>query len=272
MKVYENTAGTLEVDHVKRTSNYNMKEHMHDKYELYCLMAGERDYFIRERTYRMEQGDFVFIEKGEPHRAIDTAVPNHERAVFYFTSSILDGLPIRGHSGVVRLSPQVRYKGEALVRELLSEAKVEAKGRDVMLELLLKQLLLLVFRAQEEQPESEDRLSPAHQMMSEVAAYIRSHYQEPLLLKEVAEQFFVSRYYLSRTFKQCTGFGFSEYVQLVRMREAQRLLIETDLKIIEVAEQTGIRPAANFYTLFKRMNGCSPLQYRKRQRALLTSH
>ncbi|WP_162241887.1 helix-turn-helix domain-containing protein [Paenibacillus sp. Leaf72] len=75
-----------------------------------------------------------------------------------------------------------------------------------------------------------------------------------------------SQYYLSRKFKQCTGFGFSEYVQLVRIREAQRLLRETDLKIIEVAACVGIDPVANFHKLFKSTNGCSPLQYRKRQR------
>ncbi|MCA0755877.1 helix-turn-helix domain-containing protein [Paenibacillus sp. N4] len=40
----------------------------------------------------------------------------------------------------------------------------------------------------------------------------------------MAGRFFVSPYYLSRKFKQCTGFGFPEYVQLVRIREAQRLL------------------------------------------------
>lgn len=55
--------------------------------------------------------------------------------------------------------------------------------------------------------------------MSEVAEYVGTHYREELHLKDVAERFFVSPYYLSRTFKRCTGFGFAEYVQLVRIRE-----------------------------------------------------
>ena len=61
----------------------------HDGCELYYLFSGERDYFIRDRTYRVTRGSFVFIEKNELHRTVDTGVPNHERAVFNFAESLL---------------------------------------------------------------------------------------------------------------------------------------------------------------------------------------
>jgi len=272
MGIFQNETGTIQIDHTKRTGSFTMTvQHTHDEYELYFLIAGERDYFIRDRTYRVERGSFVFIEKEELHRTIDTGVPNHERVVMNFASPLLAGFPLHGRNGVITLPPQEQYKGEALVRELLAEAKGDAPGRDVMLESLLRQLLLLVFRAQAEQPEPEAQPSSVHRTMSEVAAYVGARYAEPLLLKDVAERFYVSPYYLSRKFKLCTGFGFAEYVQRVRIREAQRLLRETELKMIEVAERTGIDSVANFHKLFKKMNGCSPLQYRKRQRAALAA-
>ncbi|CAM3817855.1 AraC family transcriptional regulator [Marinicrinis lubricantis] len=270
MNVYYNSTGTIQIDYMKRTGYFTMTgQHSHDGYELYYLFNGERDYFIRDRTYRVERGSFVFIEKEELHKTVDTGVPNHERVVFNFAASLLSGFPLQGRSGVVVLPPQVQYKGETLVRELIAEAKGDAAGRDLMLELLLRQLLLLVLRSQAEQPDPEVQPSLVHRTMSEVAAYVGAHYPEPLLLKDVAKRFFVSPYYLSRKFKQCTGFGFSEYVQLVRIREAQRLLRETDFKMIEIAERTGIGPVANFHKLFRKMNGDTPLQYRKRQQALI---
>lgn len=267
MNIFYNAAGTILVDHLKRTGYFTMGEqHAHDEYELYYLISGQRDYFIRDRTYRVERGNFVFIEKDELHRTIDTGVPNHERVVVNFSSSLLAGFPLHGKSGVIALPPQEHFKGETLVRELVEEAKGDAAGRDVMLESLLRQLIMLLFRAQADQPEPQAQPSSVHRTISEVAAYVGANYREPLRLNEVAKQFYVSPYYLSRKFKQCTGFGFSEYVQLVRVREAQRLLRETDLKMIDVAAQIGIEPVANFYKLFKATNGCSPLQYRKRQR------
>lgn len=268
MEVYYNRSETIMVDHLKRTGFFTMTgTHAHPEYELFYLFAGSRDFFIRDRTYRVERGSFVFVEKEELHRTIDTGVPDHERTVINFLPPILAGFTSQGRSGIITLPPQEQYKGEALVLELVQEARGLAAERDVMLESLLRQLLAMLFRAQSEQPEPDAQPSTVHRTISEVAAYVGTHYHETLRLKDVADRFYISPYYLSRKFKQCTGFGFSEYVQLVRVREAQRLLRETDLKMIEVAEQIGIEPVANFYKLFKNASGCSPLQYRKRQQA-----
>jgi len=268
MGIFHNSSGTIVVDHYKRKGFYAMPvHHAHDVYELYYLFTGERNFFIRDRSYRIERGCFVFVEKEELHKTIDAEVPNHERLVINFSSELLSEFPLHGHSGVIQLPPQEQYKGESLVREIISEAQENAPGRDVMLESLLKQLLLLLFRTQREQPEVQEDTSSVHKTISDIAAYVGRHYDHELRLHEVAIQFFISPYYLSRKFKACTGFGFSEYVQLVRIREAQRLLRETDLKIIEVAENVGIESVANFHKLFKAASGCSPLQYRKRQQA-----
>ncbi|MCR8660591.1 helix-turn-helix transcriptional regulator [Paenibacillus endoradicis] len=266
MDIYYNNEHTMMIDHTKRKGFYTMQDqHSHDEYELYYLFTGERDYFIRDRTYRVKQGSFVFIDKDELHRTIDTGVPDHERLVINFDDSFLSNFPFQTQSGVITLPPQVQYKGENILQDLLLEAKGNANGRDIMLESLLRQLLLLVFRSQREQPEVEVQPSSVHQTMFEIATYVGTHYNAVLRLHDVAAQFFVSPYYLSRKFKQCTGFGFAEYVQLVRVREAQRLLRETNLKMLEIAEQIGMESLANFYKLFKQTNGCSPLQYRKRQ-------
>jgi len=272
MSVFHNSSRTIQIDHLKRTGSYTMTaHHAHDDYELYYLLAGERDFFIRDRTFRVKSGSFVFVDKDELHRTVDTGIPDHERVVINFAEPVLAGIPLQGCSGVTVLPPMQQYRGEALALELIDEAKKSTVGRDAMLEALLRQLLLMVFRAQAEAPDSGGLPSPLHRTMSEVAAYVGTHFREELSLKRVAERFYFSPYYLSRKFRQCTGFGFAEYVQHVRIREAQRLLRETSLKMIEVSEQAGIGPVAHFHKLFKRMNGCSPLQYRKRQQALPTA-
>lgn len=266
MGIYYNSEHTMMIDHTKRKGFFTMQDqHSHDKYELYYLFTGERDYFIRDRTYRVKQGSFVFVDKYELHRTIDTGVPDHERIVINFEDSFLSSFPYQTQSGIITLPPQAQYKGESILQDLLFEAKGNASGRDIMLESLMRQILLLVLRSQAEHPEVVVQPSSVHQTIFDIATYVGTHYVETLRLHDVAAQFFISPYYLSRKFKQCTGFGFSEYVQLVRVREAQRLLRETNLKMIEIAEQIGMESVANFYKLFKQINGCSPLQYRKKQ-------
>jgi len=265
--LYDTADRTIHIDVARRVGHFSMgREHAHDRYELYYLFSGERDYFIRDRTYRVRAGDFVFIDKGELHRTIDAGVPDHERVVFNFADALVERFPRRAANGVIRLSPAERRQAEALIRELIDECAKAEIDRDAMIDAMLRQLLLRVFRAAAERSVDAAPLSAVHRTMQQVAAYIGQSFAEPLRLKDVAERFYVSPYYLSRKFKDCTGFGFAEYVQLVRVREAQRLLRETDWKMIDVAERVGIGPVANFYKLFRKACGCSPLQYRKRTR------
>ena len=64
MDLYYNSSRTMMIDYTKRKGFYTMPvQHTHNEYELYYLFTGERDYFIRDRTYRVKRGDFVFIEK-----------------------------------------------------------------------------------------------------------------------------------------------------------------------------------------------------------------
>lgn len=82
-------------------------------------------------------------------------------------------------------------------------------------------------------------------------------------MTEIAEHFYISPHYLSRVFKEVTGLPLTEFVNMTRIREAQRLLRQTDAKIIDIAEQVGYGNLSHFGRVFKQQTGLSPLQYRK---------
>ncbi|UUZ96403.1 AraC family transcriptional regulator [Paenibacillus sp. P25] len=62
-----------------------------------------------------------------------------------------------------------------------------------------------------------------HQKVTEIASFLNLHYNESLTLEQVAGQFYISPSYLSRIFSKITGYHFREYIQVVRIKEAQRL-------------------------------------------------
>ena len=85
-----------------------------------------------------------------------------------------------------------------------------------------------------------------------------------LKLTDVAEEVSISPEHLSRVFKKETGFGFSEYLSLVRLQKAEELLkSEKDLSISEVAYHCGFNDSNYFSEKFKRSYGVSPLKYKK---------
>ncbi|MNY59192.1 HTH-type transcriptional activator RhaR [compost metagenome] len=63
-------------------------------------------------------------------------------------------------------------------------------------------------------------------------------------------------------FKEVTGFGFSEYVNLTRVRQAQLLLKETGISVTAVSEQCGFGNFSHFGKIFKQLSGVSPREYR----------
>ncbi|WP_375103569.1 response regulator [Paenibacillus sp. RS8] len=100
-------------------------------------------------------------------------------------------------------------------------------------------------------------------LISQVKEYLEKNLDDPKLgLASTAGTFFVSPGHLGRLMKKETGQTFVEYLTNIRMKKAESLLKNTDLKGYEVGEQVGIKDAHYFSILFKRFTGMSMNQYR----------
>ena len=99
--------------------------------------------------------------------------------------------------------------------------------------------------------------------MQEIATYIYENYDKKLTLVDMAERFNISRSYLSKKFKVITGFGFKEYVVNVRIKNACRLLLETNKSITDIAFECGFNDSNYFGDAFRHIKGMSPNKYRK---------
>ncbi|MGO4109446.1 response regulator transcription factor [Paenibacillus sp. YAF4_2] len=107
----------------------------------------------------------------------------------------------------------------------------------------------------------ETRLSPFVRRTKEIIA---DRYEDQnLSLEGIANELNVSSVYLSRIFKQEMGASFISMLTTARMKEAIRLLNETELAIHEIAEKTGYESQHYFSTAFKKVTGLPPNQYRK---------
>lgn len=101
-------------------------------------------------------------------------------------------------------------------------------------------------------------------LVHKVRDYMEENYaQEDLSLNSLAARFYVNPSYLSRVFKEKTGSTFSSMLFEIRMREAEKLVVRTDLKAYEIAEQVGISDPHYFSACFKRYTGMSVSDYKK---------
>ncbi len=94
--------------------------------------------------------------------------------------------------------------------------------------------------------------------IAQIETYLQEHYMDGISLEETAEDFFVSKEYLSKIFKQETGKGFSEYLTGLRMEKAKELIVEYKIPIKDVSERVGYIDQAHFYKTFKKYFNMTP--------------
>lgn len=98
-------------------------------------------------------------------------------------------------------------------------------------------------------------------------SYIRAHFDQIDSREEVARHFEVSPRTISNRIKCRLNQSFPSFLQSCRIREAQWLLAETDLRVKQIAERVGFHSPPVFSRTFHRLTGRSPRQYREEVRA-----
>ena len=103
---------------------------------------------------------------------------------------------------------------------------------------------------------------PPSRLVIRARRYIREHYSKPDLgLRDIAGYNGVSKNHLSFEFARETGETISGFITRTRIREAEKLLLETSLKMYEIAEKTGYLNVETFTRAFKRITGKSPSRF-----------
>jgi YesN/AraC family two-component response regulator len=92
--------------------------------------------------------------------------------------------------------------------------------------------------------------------------YIEKSYAQKLTLSDVAEKTYVSQWHLSKLINRHMGQNFSEILNSVRIKEAQKLLKDPSLRIGDIAEMVGFVDIAHFSRVFKKTLGISANEYR----------
>lgn len=97
----------------------------------------------------------------------------------------------------------------------------------------------------------------------QVKEYLHANYMNEISLKDLADMVCVSPSYFSTFFKNTTGENYKSYLIKIRMEEAIKLVMNTDLKTYEIAERVGYNNVRRFVDAFKNKYRMSPMDYRK---------
>jgi len=103
-------------------------------------------------------------------------------------------------------------------------------------------------------------------LIEQVHRYVQDNLSGDLSLTTIAGEVHFNPSYLSRYYKQATGRNLLDYIQSIRLNAAIDLMLNTSLKLNDIAVRTGFDSNSYFTTFFKKMTGMSPMQYRNSHR------
>ena len=100
-------------------------------------------------------------------------------------------------------------------------------------------------------------------VIEKVKRYMQEHYGEEISVRTLSDLACVSENYFSAMFKRDTGENYKAYLTNIRMEKAHALLMNTEMKIYEIAERVGYNNVRRFVDNFKQVYGMSPVDYKK---------
>lgn len=142
-----------------------------------------------------------------------------------------------------------------------------AKTELVCAEHIMKLLTMLLKSA----PSRAFHVTMIPEFVQAIVSHIDKNYAEDIRLSDLSEQYSVSKYHLSRTFKRYIGIPIHEYQIQLRINISKSMLISSPLSVAEISQRVGFDNVSHFIKLFKDRVQDTPLAFRKKWKNLKPS-
>lgn len=257
----------------ERPDNRDFHLHVHDNFELYCMVSGNVGYVVEGRTYPLRSGSMMLMRSSETHRLVVYGKERYERYTLNFYPSFLlehgfseDLLRpfIERDLGERNLYLPEEFEAPeplALFRRMCTACATLSEQDAILSHLPL--LLCGVHAAFLCRPTQETL--PKDEVGREMIEYINSHLTEELSLACIASQIHMSPSQVNRVFRRSTGTSVYHYILSKRLLAAQTLILRGE-SAVKASQACGFGDYSAFYRLYKKRFGCAPTGGRIQQK------
>lgn len=247
----------------------------HDFLEVIYIKSGEAEFLIDESEYVVESGGVILIRPREEYfieslsqRLDYESVKIEPRRLFDFSSSFVVYKKELARLLDDREVCRVYNKNEIeslKIDEVLNECENEWDKRESGFEYIIKadmlKILVCFLRNNINEREYEVKDDEKAVLIHRTIAYMEENFGE-VTATVLAEYCGLSYNYFLKIFKEVMGCGFGKFLQDKRLDESQKLLIETNKTITEIAMEVGFSTTSHFIKFFKEAMGVTPKKYR----------
>ena len=248
--------------------------HAHRTYELFYFISGDCYYTVEGTDYPLTPGCVLLMRSGEAHTLHVRSQKPYERITVNFAPSVIPFLgkeigelfcdrPLGKRNLYIPSQESSDFLKSCMLKISRETASENSEGRIIS---NLMPVLTELYHIKEESADALTHLTPPTQGSSETVSKIIEYINANLVtikgLDELEKEFFFSKSYINRIFKESTGSSVWDYIVLKRLL-LSRSLLQSGKQANIVASECGFCDYSSFYRQFKQRFGISPLAARK---------
>ncbi len=268
---------------ISRVYGYNVGEafskvlHADNSMTLAYFMKGRASIKIEGSTYYIESGDAVILNYDELHRVeIDKDI-FCDRISILFTEQLLTFFPTHPLTLLDIFQKRERGKDNLLKSHTLKESLIDAILNDISniskedddlskTLCICKTIELLHGLNRILKYESKSNISPSP-VINTVLEHINQNFTKDLTCESIAKTVHINHYYLERIFKKSVGMSLWDYIISRRLIYCNEL-IKQGYTVKQASFSSGFNNYSNFYRLYKKHTGTTPLEFKKSTKGL----
>ena len=256
---------------------HNYPRHWHSYGEILLVGPGDTNiYMVNQRTYSLNEGDFVLIWPMEMHEIIDADMK--DVLVIQFSNSFVNSLydlqrimHFYRNLHTICVSSQPEFTGKLHMIATKMKEVFFAKRHDYELKccmLLMEFMQELDEHRNEFIPELSEDPRPVYsediwRRMILVTDYIKKNLTaDDLSQGAMADMAGISKDYFSRIFKNITGMNYNKWINTIRLEKATEFLSDKKMTLTEIAMLSGFQSIPSFNRVFREEKGMAPGEYR----------
>lgn len=246
---------------------YILPDHIHQFPEIVICLEGSMVLTVDGISKTMNEGDIAVIAPFRPHSFY---TPKHvKRWLAVFSEDLIAGTITRDELYGIG-DEFVFHASTELMRYILPKL-LDSQENFLDVGPVEKRTFKAVCFSVYEEYMRKIPLSTAskpNQTLPSILLYINEHYREDITLAQIGAALGYSPKYISLCLSRIEKFNFFNLVNSFRSEYAKTLLLNTDLKMIDIAYECGYNNEKSFYRAFKQVVGITPGEYKKNKRTV----
>ena len=257
-----------EIGRLKSLKSHTSKREALDSFLFIIVISGSGTFTYKGKKYALKSGDHLFIDCKKPYSHESTDSDPWELMWVHFNGILMDQyyLYFSNKTTSVAFHPEDPLECSKILENLMVLANKKSTDSELLASHLLNSLVTSVLTDSTDHTRKDTNTTG--DKIQQIKNFLDENFQKKIPLDMIADEFFISKYHMSREFKKAYGITIANYIIAKRITYAKELLRFSDMQIEKIGRICGIEDNSYFNKIFRKFEGMTASDYRKKWKGI----